>query len=643
MKLHAKPLPKLSVLALCLVSACMLSACGGGELVRASPPPQAPPTPPPPPPPPPQKFCPPPLTGDCIVNPLYTLTFDENAMTGGRQSDYALIMRSEEGGWLTLFDENRFSGGTTVERGTLILGLYSTLISNTSVSPTGEFWLGGTLRGDLSNNGRVLTGQIRLSPNNWAAENSSLIEGNYRQSATATLVFTLDWPLQITGQAQLDGGTAELRARQDYSGTGYVYYLPTTPSSQWLLHANGGVVGQFGNWTSPGLFIEGSLRYTPNDVFFDLTRISLLTTMAANAKGDATTLHAAGNVDNAFLAADTYATSSAAMLTPTQRQFLQSAASLQNIRDYDQAVTTFDSLSGHGHVAAVDALLQQATRSGARSSAHLGALQPGVRAGAWSAQPVGAAAGDGTFTQARTTGYDQWLNDRLVLGSSVGSAQGNLQFDRTGGSARSQSPQWNLYLRGYGDNGVYAMGEVGYGHHQLNLDRSIDLGFGKQSVHSRRNLDVTHAYAEAGRDMHIGNGRLTPFAALSYAALRDDGFIEQGTTGFELIAQPSLHQRLSSDAGLRYARDWRWGTDRWVRFDLGAQYRFPLGASNDMRAAFTGTPGAGFDLRGLSHGDEGSAWQMNLAGGSRDRWSWSLSYDQRSSNRVASLGFEVGF
>ena len=639
MNLHAKTLPGLSALALCVISTCLLPACGGGSaggMVKASPPP---------PPPPPEKFCPPPLTGDCIVNPPYTLTFEENVMTGGRQSDYALIMRSTSGGWLTLIDENRFSGGTAVEQGTLILGWGSTLISNATVSPTGELWMGGTLRGNLVNSGRVLAGQMQLSPGNWATENLSLIQGNYRQSATGTLAVTLNWPLMVTDQAQLDGGTVELHAEQEWDGSGHVYYFPDTPSSQRLLHAAGGVTGQFDSWTSPGLFIEGRLRYAPNDVYFDLIRISVQGAISAAGNGDAITSGTAKNIDDAFLSADGYATSPRAGLTVAQQQFLQSAASIQSLRNYDQAVATFDSLSGHGHghVAAVEALLQQASVHGSRLSARLDHLQPGMRAGPWSAPPAMVPMGAGTFTHAKTTGYDQWLSERLLLGGSFGWSQGNLQFDRSGGTAHSQSPQWSLYLRGNGDKGWYAMGELGYGRHQLGLDRSIDLGNQRRNVHSERNLDVTHAYAETGRDLRIGHGRLTPFAAVSHAALRSEGFIEQGSTGFELVAQASRHQRSSADLGFRYARHWRWGGDQWVRLELGAQYQYLLGASDDMHAAFTGTPMTGFDLNGLPLEGHDTWLEMRLTGGGSDRWSWLLGYDNRASNPTVSMGFELGF
>jgi outer membrane autotransporter protein len=258
-------------------------------------------------------------------------------------------------------------------------------------------------------------------------------------------------------------------------------------------------------------------------------------------------------------------------------------------------------------------------------------------------RPAMVPSGNGTFAHARTTGHDHWLNDRLLLGSSLGWSQGNLQFNRSGGSARSQSPQWNLYLHGNGDNGWYAMGDLGYGRHQLNLDRTIDLGDAERHVSSERKLETLHAYAEAGLGIDFGGGRLTPFAAVAYATSASDGFIEKGSTGFELIGTPSHHQRSTSHAGLRYVRDWRWGGDRWMQLGFGAHYQYLLDESDDMRAAFTGTPEVGFHLGALPTARSERWVEMNLAGGSGTRWSWLLSYDNRASTKAVSLGVELGF
>ena len=79
-----------------------------------------------------------------------------------------------------------------------------------------------------------------------------------------------------------------------------------------------------------------------------------------------------------------------------------------------------------------------------------------------------------------------------------------------------------------------------------------------------------------------------------------------------------------------------------MRLDLGARYQYLLGASDDMRAAFTGTPTIAFYLNGLPHARDNSWLEMSLAGGS-DRWSWLLSYDHQADNKAVSLGVALGF
>ncbi len=562
-------------------------------------------------------------------------------MTGGRQSDYSLFVSGP--GILNLTDgKYRFSGGTEIAGGTLVV--WDTLVSDVTVAKdyTGlgfegqsELWLTGTLRGNLINQESVtLRHKCGTGLNVCLEDGHPRIEGNYLQAPSATLTAVLGWDLQITGQASLDGLLTLIK------GTSASYVLPSSPSSVLVLHADDGVSGQFVGWNTQSLFLQGTLRYTAHDVYLDLTRLSVQAAMAAAAVGDTLTQGTAETVDHAFLAADSYASLPDTALSPTQRQFLTSAATIQHMGNYAQAITTLDTVSGHGHAATVDALLRQATTSGSRSSARIGSLRPGAASGFWSGKPALVATDAGTFTSSQTAGFDQWLDDRMVLGSSFAWRQGNVQFDRAGGSMRSQSPQWNVYLRRNGSKGAYAMGEVGHARHQVDLDRPIALGNALHAAKSQRHLEVTHAYAETGRDFGLGNGRLTPFAAVSHAVLHGGHFVEQGNTGLELMVQPSLHQRTDAAVGLRYARYWRWADDRWMRLNLGAGYQHILATDDGMRAAFTGTPAFEFDLGGLSH-RRGNGWlEMQVVGGGTGRWTWLFSYQNQASEQVLSLGFE---
>ncbi|MBS0433213.1 MAG: autotransporter outer membrane beta-barrel domain-containing protein [Proteobacteria bacterium] len=642
------------VLALAL-STCLLAACGGGGGNGMVQPDVAPP------PPPPNggssaEPCPNPVTEDCVVN------WDQSGdaakeMTGGRQSDYALIKQGDGTLELGVPQGNaanptdfRFGGGTTVESGYIDVNPGANLVSDVIIQSSAALTVTGTVTGSVENQGMLylsdtITGDVindgALTPG--AAIDGTVIpariDGNFSQTSNGTLDVvvgaTTGGFLSVTGRADIDG-TLRLVGYYDWD-RGLV--LPSMPASIPVLHADGGVSGQFAQWISPELFVTGSLRYLGNDVYFDATAISAAAAMARGG-ANALTLRSAHNFDSALIDADRWAKPDAA-LSAKQQQFLESAGMVQRLQDYGQAIKTFDSLSGFGYAAAADALLQQAATPAPGLIAHLGNLHAGSAAGAWSAQPVMFASGTGAFIDQRS-GFDQWLGGRLLVGGSFGIANGNLQFDRSGGSARDRSPQWDFYLRRNGAADSYVLGDIGYSRHQLDFDRRIDLGVAQQAAHSMRSLDVKHAYVEAGRDFRMQQSRLTPFAALSYAAMHGGGFVEQGDTGFELVAQPSFHQRINAAAGLRLDRYWQSGDSRWTRLNFTAGYLHLLNAVDDAYAAFAGTPDVPFALAGMPR-QQNTGWlQMNLRTGG-ENWAWLLSYDRQASEETASLGLTLKF
>jgi uncharacterized protein with beta-barrel porin domain len=272
--------------------------------------------------------------------------------------------------------------------------------------------------------------------------------------------------------------------------------------------------------------------------------------------------------------------------------------------------------------------------------ARIGSLQPGSAAGAWSARTTTVATTAGAFSEQRS-GFDQWLGG-VLMGGSVGWSDGSLKFDHSGGSARDRSPQWDFYLLHTGTNDSYVLGDVGYSHHELNFGRQIDLGARKQSVFAIRTLDVQHAWLEAGREFRILQGRLTPFAAFSYAATRGSGFTEQGSTGFELAAQPALYQRTNAAAGLRLERFWGSGKGRWTQLDLSGGFLHLLAAHDDAYAAFTGAPDVTFALAGLPH-QRNIGWLQVSLGTGGENWAWLVNYDRQAKAEAASVGMQFRF
>ena len=648
-----KPNLQYTLLPVCCANLMLLAACGGGGsggMVRSdSPRPVVQqPTPATP--------CPAPLSADCVV---VASDFTDMPMAGGRQSDYALINRgTEKSGALVLSDgEFRFSGGTTIEGGAILLRPSAVLQSNVTVQSPGSFGLFGTVVGNVTNQGDMnlwgfVTGDL-ANHGNLVVESSvyssggpyNRIEGNFRQSATGTLSVAIPYgdffgSLQILGRADL-AGALQLHQYGDAWGP---YPLPAAPLSALILHADGGVFGQFEQWTAPGLFVEGSVRYGSHDVWFDLTRVSLQSAMAANAAADPMTLATAANIDAALSRADAFAMAPIASLEASQQRFLSSAASLLHARDVAGATRSLDSLSGHAHALAHDMLHEQSAAALAHLDARLERLPRGLQAGPWSAplsqsgQLGGRYGGDG-----QASGYDHWLAPHWLIGGGVTTLQSQMQFERMGGHSSGDSPMASLYAH-YRGGEWHATGVVGAGRSTLQFDRSIDLGTaGTHFVHSRREIDQAFLHGEFGRRVAFGNGQLTPFAALDYSALHSEGFTEQGDTGFELAAQAGRATQWSTAAGARYAHDWHPGAGGWLRLNLDARYQRRLAAGGDaLQVAFVGTPDASFHLAAASPAAGFTALRLGLAGGVDDRWSWSLDYAHRFGSDARQGGWFAG-
>lgn len=560
-------------------------------------------------------------------------------MTGGRQSDHQLIVNSAVDGTLSLTEgEYRFGGGTHVLGGTLAIHSGGQLVSNVHVynaswQPGGTLWLSGTVRGNVFNDGLLTTRHVCGTGLNLCDNDPrSRIEGDYSQSWSGTLQLVLGWDLQVTGRATLDGMLGLI------PGTSRSYVLPTASTSILLLHAADGLSGQFQGWTSPGLFLEGTLRYTDNDAFFDATRVSLQSAAAAKGIRRPLSLASAGNLDRALAVADGFALAPQASLSEAQRQFLASSASIMWQQDTAQAIRSFDSLAGHAHVGLGDRLHRHAEQASARLDARLARQDYAAGPVSWSGTFQSNAGAHGFA--GLSSGVDQWLSPRLLVGSSVSSGQASLHFDRLGGHGWGEAPTAGLHLH-YRGAGWHVTGAVGAGRARLQLQRPIELGAaGRHLAHSQRGFGHAFAHAELGRDLRLGVGSLVPFVALDYGITHSDGFAEQGGTGLELVAGPSRQARLSGALGARYAHDW--DLDRQtLRFELDVRYRHDLVEGDPMLAAFRGVPDVRFELPDAGDPAAGEL-RVGLGGELGLRSRWSLEHDRAFGGDRRDRGWRLG-
>ena len=156
-------------------------------------------------------------------------------------------------GTLTLTADNTYSGGTTIQAGTLVAGVPNAAQEISNALGTGNVFLqGGTMRTSSLETGKPLTINIR---------------GNYRQSSAGTLSLGIGGTqgeqydhLQVQGSANLNGTLAV------FSLNGF---RPVGGNAFEAIHTGGALVGQFAQ-VNDSLNNNPSLQridvYAPNGV-----------------------------------------------------------------------------------------------------------------------------------------------------------------------------------------------------------------------------------------------------------------------------------------------------------------------------------------------------------------------------------------
>jgi autotransporter-associated beta strand protein len=165
-------------------------------------------------------------------------------------------------GTLTLNTVNAYSGTTTVEQGTLILGgdagHSNASLAGSAVIDAGAVFEGfGTIDGSLTNSGT-------LQPGNNTSSGTLTVLQNYTQTAQGTYNVVIDSNgtnlLNVTGNAIIDG-TLDIT-----SNNGTVQLGVAVP----FIQASGGISGQFSPVIEPR-FLNLFIQYNGNNVSYILT------------------------------------------------------------------------------------------------------------------------------------------------------------------------------------------------------------------------------------------------------------------------------------------------------------------------------------------------------------------------------------
>ncbi|WP_243351268.1 autotransporter serine protease [Stenotrophomonas acidaminiphila] len=537
-------------------------------------------------------------------------------------------------GALTLAGTNTYGGATRIEQGTLALRDGASIRSSVTVvaqpDPTGAAlqFMGGTTRvtGNVDNGASIVM---------LGGGNSSTIDGDYLQRSGARLLIALGInALQVTGTATLQGGGVLVN--------GVVAgYVPQDGTRQDLIHAAGGVNGQFdaapAATQSAGVaLLQAGYGYDSHNAWLDLQRVNV--TAAARAAGmDATTLAAAQRVERAFELLDGDAGLRAGAFAAGASALQQGGGGFNGLG------ASLRSLTGEAHALALAMTFDSIDMNRRALSAQFG--EGGSRAdGAWSRSLGGGGQGGYAGGDYRLGGW--MLGRETGMGDArVGFAFGQMQAQLAGGEAsdrgRDRQTQARFYAgRQWGP--AYALGQIGFGGFQRELDRGLLLGGERAGVMARYDGRFLSGSAEAGYRFDLGRGAFTPYLGADYARIDSDAFQEQGGYGFGLSAGGSHSSQVRAMAGMR-------GSYRWHGLELNgyAEWQQALSAgAGPLQARFTGID-AWAPLYGLQ-----PARAAGLFGVSLDAWlardaQLSLGYDQRlggrGDNRQLSLRFMRGF
>ena len=491
------------------------------------------------------------------------VSFDQAAdgVYAGVMSGTGSLIKSGAG-MLALTGINSYSGSTLIDSGRLAVN-GSIANSATTVNAGGTLGGSGTV-GSISLNGGILAPGNSIGTLNVAGDLDFSAGGVFEVEVDAA---SNNDRINATGSATLTNGTVRvLPEAGDYS-------VSTDYS---ILTAAGGLGGTSFNSVSSSLaFLTPTLSYDASSVVLNLRRnssdyASVTGTTNQGSVGTALdTLASSGAtgvddlLNNLNLLTADGANQAFDSLSGVQHTYSNQIA-LQSLNQFKGLL--FDRLQGNNQFLATNGQLMLAYNdSGSMSDAGSQLLdsQPATDRGWWLRGTGSYGEIDGTRNvsgahynaSGTATGIDFNLDDALTLGAAfgysstgVGVAQGDLEVD---------SYQAALYGRWLLDDGYYASGIAGLGHHDIDAKRQVSVGLSSNTAKADYDAWTGNVAIEAGRTFALNaNTHITPLAGLEYAHIKRSSFTEKGADAADLHVGSDQQDSLRSALGARLEHSW---------------------------------------------------------------------------------------
>ena len=497
----------------------------------------------------------------------------------------ALIKRGE--GVLTLNGVNSYSGGTSVERGGLIVG--DTDHSDASVSGMIKVSNGAFLAGSGMLGGIHIAADGILAPGNsigtlktsgdLVMEAGSLYHAEINPDGTSDLV-------QASGSATINGA----RVYVDKASGSYV------PGSRYtILTADGGVSGTFADLSQNMPFINLGLIYDPKAVYLDVLRNSVAfddIAETANQRSVAASVETLGSGHAVYDA-------------------------VLELESTEQALSAFNLLTGEIHASGKTALmntssdLRNAAQDRIRSAFGDTHAQKGAQVvsakdapaalwvqsfGTWAENSAnGNAAKLSQTTGGVFAGYDAEVAENARLGALAGYSRTSFDVNDRVSSGESDNYHLGIYGGSHWGNTALSAG-LAYSWHSVETSRSVRFPDFSEKLTADYNAGTVQAFGELSHKLQTANAVFEPFANLAYVSVKTDGFTETGGQA-ALRVDSDRMSTVFTTLGIRTATEMMFGNVKTeLNGTLGWQHAF---ADIDpvSRAAFA--TGSAFDVSGV--------------------------------------------
>jgi autotransporter-associated beta strand protein len=509
------------------------------------------------------------FTADIPAGVTSTFSNDISGITGG------LVKNGT--GTLILTGSNTYAGGTDVLGGT---------VQATQPLPMARVQTEDVLGADVHVGAAGTLGAAAGTPGSVLNQGTVIVQGDntkfgtYTQTDTGILSVSLGSILHVGGSAQIAG-----ILNVSGANSGYV-----TTNHQDVVEAGGVVAGTFAQLTtSPGVFLNTTIQYTPSTVWLDTTSLSITQAAQAMAIADPVSVNAAARVQRGFYSID-------ASATGVSPGVLVGAGAIQHAATPAAARATLQSLSGQLHAASAAMLLDNMDAADDALSSRFDDLLDGrARLGDWygglgwqgDLQRAGYAGA--TFRSAgQIAGADFRVGQHALLGYALGESLGYGQLQGSWDHNRTRSDHVMLY-GGLANGAWYANARIGGGWYRADMQRLLLLGGLSAPIGSGVSGHYLAGTVEGGYQWRAGALRITPFVDARYQQLREGAFAEAGGYGFGLKADGRTVGRLQAALGLRAERGVRLANGMWLQVDGSAAWWHALHQYGDaFDASFTG-------------------------------------------------------